>query len=138
MTVDKSRFGGDLDLPPEAEEMMANTTELTGCAGVVIPEEATFRLKEACESVGTTPPRVFVYIMDGVLAANETGVAGIFIQLRPLEEPGPAFEPDSEQVNGKIHQWKEIPQLEFRKFRPLKPSEMSQLGTFLNIPAWLP
>jgi len=27
----------------------------------------------------TTPPRVFAYIMDGVLAANEIGVVGIFI-----------------------------------------------------------
>lgn len=103
MTVDKSRFGGELDLPPEAEELMTKITELTGCAGVVIPEEATLRIKEACESVGTTPPRVFAYIMDGVLAANEIGVAGIFIQLRPLEEPGPAEEPGSEQVNGRIH-----------------------------------
>ncbi|MCY4082052.1 MAG: hypothetical protein OXF54_17545 [Caldilineaceae bacterium] len=119
MTVNKSRFGGELDLPPEAEELMTKIAELTGYAGAVIPAEATRRLKETCEtseSKGTTSPRVFAYIMDGVLAAIETGVAGIFIQLCPLEEPGPAYEPGSEQVNGKIHSWKEIPQFEFRLF----------------------
>ena len=81
MTIDKSRFGGELELLPEAEEMMAKMTDLIGCA-VVIPEEA--KRKDNCESMGTTPQRVF---------------AGIFIQLRPLEEPGPG----SEQVNGKTH-----------------------------------
>lgn len=60
--------------------------------------------------------------MDGVLAANEIGVAGIFIQLRPLEEPG------FEQVNRKIHSWKEIPQFEFRQFR------LSQMSR--NVPTW--
>ncbi|MCY3899294.1 MAG: hypothetical protein OXF86_12010 [Caldilineaceae bacterium] len=138
MTVDKSRFAAELELPPEAEEMMAKITELTGCI-VVNPEESTRRLKEACERVGTTSPRVFAYIMDGVLAANEIGVAGIFIQLRPLEEPGPAEEPASEQFNGKIYSWKEIPQYEFRQFRPfwqLMPSEMSQLGTLLTTTEW--
>ena len=99
MTVDKSRFAAELELPPEAEEMMAKIAELAGCI-VVIPEEATRRLKETCESKGTTP-RVCAYIMDGILAAIETGAAGIFIQLQPLEEPGPAYEPGSEQVNGK-------------------------------------
>jgi len=66
--------------------------------------------------------------MDGVLAANEIGVAGIFIQLRPLEEPGPAEEPGFEQVNRKIHSWKEIPQFEFRQFR------LSQMSR--NVPTW--
>ena len=120
MTVDKSRFGGELDLQAEAEEMMAPITELTGCTGVVIPEEATRRLKETCEIMGT-PRRVFSYIMDGILAAIETGVAGIFNQLWSLEEPGPAYEPGSEQVNGKPLSWKEIPQFEFRKGRPFRP-----------------
>lgn len=58
MTVDKSRFAAELELPPEAEEIMAKITELTGRI-VVIPEEATRRLKETCESMETTPPRVF-------------------------------------------------------------------------------
>jgi len=48
---------------------------------------------------------------------------------------------EADKVNGKIHLWKEIPQFEFRKFRPflqLKPTEMSQVGTFPNISAWFP
>lgn len=134
MTVDKSRFAAELELPPEAEEMMAKIAELAGCI-VVTPEESTRRLKETCESKGTTPPRVCAYIMDGFLAAIETGVAGIFNQLWSLEEPRPAYEPGSEQVNGNIHSWKEIPQFEFRQFRL---SQMSQLGTFPNISAWFP
>ncbi|MCY3994415.1 MAG: hypothetical protein OXF50_24540 [Caldilineaceae bacterium] len=109
MTVDKSRFAAELELPPEAEEMMAKIAELAGCVGV--------------------------------LAAIETGVAGTFIQLWQLDGPGPAHEPGSEQVNGKVHSWKGISQSEFRKFRPfrqLRPSQMSQLGTFPNISARLP
>lgn len=39
--------------------------------------------------------------MDGLPTAIETGAAGIFIQLCPLEDTGPAYEPGSEQVNGK-------------------------------------
>jgi len=96
MTVEKARFGGELDLPPEAEEMMAKITDLTGCAVLVIPADATQRFRDACESAGTTPQDVFACIMDG-------GVAGVFIQLASLEEPAPEPAPGSEQVNGKIH-----------------------------------
>ena len=100
MTVDKLRFGDELELPPEAAEMMAKITELTGCA-VDIPEEAKRRIKDTCESMGTTPQRVFACIMDGVLAAIENGVADVFIQLRLLEDPGHGSESNSDQVNGK-------------------------------------
>ena len=142
MTVDKLRFGGELDLPPEAEEMMANITELTGCA-VVIPVEAKRRLKDTCESMDTTPQRVFACIMDGVLAAIETGVAGVFIQLRPLEEPGHGSEPDSDQVNGKSASERSSAVRISSSGRSgskghRKCPEMSQLGTFASVSAWLP
>ena len=109
MTVDKERFGGGLDLPPEAEEMMAMITELTGCSVVLIPADATQRFKDACEIAGIEPHNVFSNIMDGIVAAIEAGVPGVIVQLAPLGEPapesgpGPTPEPGSEQVNGKIH-----------------------------------
>ena len=129
MTVDKLRFGDELELPPEAAEMMAKITELTGCA-VDIPEEAKRRIKDTCESMGTTPQRVFACIMDGVLAAIENGVADVFIQLRLLEDPGHGSESNSDQVNGKpaIGRKFRISSSEFR------PSRIPAVKAITNVP----
>ena len=58
MTVDQSRFGGDLETPPEVDEMMANITDLTGCAIILLPKELTEKFRETCEQNGVNPAEV--------------------------------------------------------------------------------
>ncbi len=83
MTTHKPRVGGPMETSTEADDLMEKLGEETGCAVILLPQEATALFRQAGTVHGFDPNTAFERIIGAVLAALEAGADGVFVGLHP-------------------------------------------------------
>ena len=81
MTKHEPRVGGTMEISLEVAEMLKRLGDETGCAVILLPEEATALFRQAGEEHGFDPNTVFERIIGAVLAALDVGANGVFVGL---------------------------------------------------------
>ena len=81
MKKHEPRVGGTIELSPEVAERLKGLGDETGCAVILLTEEATALFRQAGEENGFDPNTVFERIIGAVIAALDVGANGVFVGL---------------------------------------------------------